>query len=49
MLTDRFSPDSDVALLVEFLPGTVRTLFDKGRIQMDFEGLFKRKVDWAEG
>lgn len=47
-LTDRFGSQSDVDLLIEFKPGTVRTLLDKGRIQMEFERLFGRRVDLAE-
>jgi len=48
VLTDRFGDDSDVDLLVEFMPGTVTTLLDRGRIQMEFEELFGRKIDLAE-
>jgi uncharacterized protein len=47
-LTDRFRAESDVDLLVEFVPGAVTTLLDRGRIQMEFEKLFGRKVDLAE-
>jgi predicted nucleotidyltransferase len=47
-LTGRFKAGSDVDLLVEFKPGVVKTLLDRGRIQMEFEKLFKRKVDLAE-
>jgi predicted nucleotidyltransferase len=47
-LTDRFRAESDVDLLVEFMPGVVTTLLDRGRIQMEFEKLFGRKVDLAE-
>jgi uncharacterized protein len=48
VLTDRFGSESDIDLLVEFVPGAVGTLLDRGRIQMDFEELFGRKVDLAE-
>lgn len=47
-LKDDFGPESDVDLLVEFKPGAVKTLFDRGRVQMEFERLFGRKVDLAE-
>jgi predicted nucleotidyltransferase len=47
-LTERFNNESDVDLLIEFLPGEVETLFDRGRIQMDFEDLLGRPVDLAE-
>ena len=46
--TDRFGPGSDVELLVEFKRGVVRTLLDRGRIQMEFEALFNRPVDLVE-
>lgn len=48
VLTGRFGLDSDVDLLVEFKPGAVRTLLDRGRVQMEFQKLFKRKVDLTE-
>lgn len=47
-LTDRFGPDSDVDLLVEFKPGAVRSLLDRGRIQMALERFFGRRVDLTE-
>ncbi|GEM_PF-300768 len=47
-LGERFSAESDVDLLVEFKPGVVKTLFDRGRVQMEFEKLFRRRVDLAE-
>ena len=48
VLTDDFGPKSDVDLLVEFKPGAVRTLLDRGRIQMELEKFFSRPVDLAE-
>jgi predicted nucleotidyltransferase len=48
VLTDRFRSDSDVDLLVEFKPGIVRSLMDKGRIQMDLQDFFGRRVDLVE-
>jgi len=48
VLTDYFSAESDIDLLVEFVPDAVTTLLDRGRIQMEFEELFGRKVDLAE-
>jgi uncharacterized protein len=48
VLTDRFRAESDIDLLVEFVPDAVTTLLDRGRIQMEFEELFGRKVDLAE-
>lgn len=48
VLTPQFGEDSDVDLLAEFKSGVVRTLLDRGRIQMEFERLFGRRVDLAE-
>jgi len=48
VLTDRFGLDSDVDLLVEFRPGAVETLLDRGQVQMEFETFIGRKVDLAE-
>jgi predicted nucleotidyltransferase len=47
-LTDQFGGESDIDLLVEFGPGVVKTLLDRGRAQMEFEALFGRKVDLAD-
>ncbi len=48
VLTERFGSDSDVDLLVEFKSGVVRTLLDRGRVQMEFGELFGRPVDLVE-
>jgi predicted nucleotidyltransferase len=48
VLTDRFGPESDVDLLVEFKVGAIETLLDRGRAQMEFEALFGRTVDLTE-
>jgi predicted nucleotidyltransferase len=40
-----FSPDSDVDLLVEFIPEAQLTLFDLVRIQEELKELFGREVD----
>ena len=45
ILTDRFGPDSDVDLLVEFEPGQRVSLFDMGGMTMDLIDLFGRPVD----
>jgi hypothetical protein len=47
-LTDRFRPDSDVDLLVEYKPGAAETLLAMGHVQMQFERFFGRRVDLAE-
>lgn len=46
VLTDRFTPDSDVDVLVEFEPGTPVTFFDLYRLEQELSPLFGgRKVD----
>jgi predicted nucleotidyltransferase len=47
-LTDKFRPDSDVDLLVEFKPGIVESLLDWGRVHMEFQELFGRDVDLVD-
>lgn len=48
VLTERFLPDSDVDLLVEFKPKVIKTLFDLGHVQMEFQDFFGRPVDIAQ-
>jgi uncharacterized protein len=48
ILTDRFRPDSDVDLLVEFKPGVIETLLDKAHVLVQFEDAFSRRVDLTE-
>jgi predicted nucleotidyltransferase len=48
ILTEKFRPGSDVDLLVEFIPGRIETLLDKGFVQMEFERILGRSVDLAE-
>ncbi|HWR51140.1 MAG TPA: nucleotidyltransferase family protein [Bryobacteraceae bacterium] len=38
-------PDSDIDLLVEFLPGTEIDLVDYAGLMLDLSGLLGRKVD----
>lgn len=45
VLTDRFGPESDVDVLVEFLPGTRIGLFGMASFEQELRGLFGRKVD----
>lgn len=40
-----FGPDSDVDLLVEFLPGQGKSLFDVGGMLMELRELLGRDVD----
>ena len=44
-LDERFSDDSDVDLLVEFVPGTPVGLFELGALKHDLEQLLGREVD----
>lgn len=45
VLRDDFRPDSDVDVLVEFLPEAQHSLFDLVRMQDELEGILGRKVD----
>ncbi len=45
VLREDFGPDSDVDVLVEFVPDARRTLFDLLHMQDELKGLFGRKVD----
>lgn len=44
VLRDDFRPDSDVDVLVEFLPDSHATLFTMGGLQMDLSELLQREV-----
>lgn len=45
VLTDRFDPQSDVDVLVEFVSDRTPSLFELGRLQQDLSDLFGRTVD----
>jgi predicted nucleotidyltransferase len=45
VLRDDFGPDSDVDVLVSFLPDATPTLFDMVRMQRELEAIVGRKVD----
>jgi hypothetical protein len=45
ILTDRFGPDSDVDVLVEFERGAAITLLDVARMEREFSQVVGRKVD----
>jgi uncharacterized protein len=46
VLRDNFKPDSDINLLVEFMPGEVVTLIRLSQIERGLSTLFgKRKID----
>jgi predicted nucleotidyltransferase len=48
VLRDDFRPDSDVDILAEFFPGTIKSFLDRGRIQMQLQRSLGRRVDLAE-
>ncbi len=45
ILTDRFEPDSDIDILVQFDPEATPTLFDVVDMEEELSGMFGRKVD----
>lgn len=45
ILRDDFRPESDVDLLVEFLPGVAYSLLDLGAMVMELRALLGREVD----
>lgn len=45
MLTDRFSAESDVDVLVEFKPGSRVGLFDIARMEQELTDMLGREVD----
>jgi predicted nucleotidyltransferase len=45
VLREDFSPQSDIDVLVEFEPGTSRSLFDLVEMQDELRALFGREVD----
>ena len=45
ILTDRFRPDSDVDVLVEFEPGRTPSLIGMAALELELSELFGRKVD----
>lgn len=44
-LRDDFTEESDVDLLLSFVPGARWSLFDQAKMQEELEALFGRKVD----
>lgn len=45
VLRDDFRPDSDVDVLVEFLPGARVSYFNMAYMKDDLEAIFEREVD----
>jgi len=45
VLGDEFGPESDIDLLVEFLPSAQPTLFDLGGMLMELREMLGREVD----
>ena len=48
ILSDRFGPESDIDVLIEFLPNANASLFDIVDIKNELELLFDRSVDVVE-
>lgn len=48
VLTDRFRPDSDIDVLVSFLPEARPTLLDLARMEAELSEIFGRSVDLVE-
>ena len=48
VLREDFRPDSDVDVLVTFLPGSAWSLFDLVNMQSELEEVLDRKVDLVE-
>ena len=48
VLRDDFRPDSDVDVLVSFLPEARYSLFDLARMQKELEAILGREVDMVE-
>jgi uncharacterized protein len=44
-LRDDFRPDSDIDVLVSFVPQARVTLFDMAHMQVELKDIFKRNVD----
>ena len=47
-LREDFHPESDIDILVSFLPNAHPSLFDLVRMQNELEAIFNRKVDLVE-
>ena len=45
VLRDDFNADSDVDVLISFLPNATPTLFDRVRMQRELEAILEREVD----
>ena len=45
IVTDRFRPESDIDVLVEFVPGSRISLFDVAGMELDLTEKLGRKVD----
>ncbi len=48
VLREDFRPDSDIDLLVTFMPGARWSLFDLAHMQAELEEMFGRQVDLVE-
>jgi hypothetical protein len=43
--TDQFRPDSDIDIVVDFLPGSHHTLIQIAQMEEELEGIFGRRID----
>jgi len=43
--TDRFRPESDIDIIVDFLPGTRHTLIQLAKMEVELEQIFGRHTD----
>ena len=48
VLRDDFTPESDVDVLVTFVPDAKVSLFDMAQMQIELQAIFKRPVDILE-
>jgi uncharacterized protein len=48
VLHDDFTPESDVDVLVTFVPDAKISLFDMAQLQIELQAIFKRPVDILE-
>jgi predicted nucleotidyltransferase len=48
VLRDDFRPDSDIDVLVDFLPEATWSLFDISRMRLELSSLFGREVDLVQ-
>ena len=45
VIRNDFRPDSDIDIIVDFLPGTVHTLINLAQMEEELEHFFNRRID----